>query len=429
MNNMTSQQFFKENKYIYLSDVLDKDRCKDLTDYMHNLHKEGKLEQDEQCPLSWSIYGDPIFDSLLSNLAKPIGEKLGLELLPTYTYARLYQNGDELKKHTDRPACEISGTLTIGHDPGSQIWPIFTGKDMNDAGKMHQIEVGDLVMYRGNEIVHWRPKYKGNWQTQIFFHYVDANGPNKEWVNDKRPELGKTGKTRNLEGFPHAVNVNTDVEQNKKRPFTYHFNKNTMALSPPELEIPGYCAFHSKFYPMHAFTPEECNKIIDTAKNDYAAKASIGTDGAGKQDLSIRNVDNYYVHLNEDTRWIYEKIMFAVGLANYEHYQYNISGIVHELQLLHYRSDDGHGHYDWHVDIGHGTAACRKLSLSIMLSPEDKYKGGDLEVDNHGTPVKAFREQGSINMFPSYMLHRVTPVTEGERWVLVVWINGSDRFK
>ena len=105
---MTSQQFFKENKYIYLSDVLDKDRCKDLSDHMHNLHKEGKLEQDEQCPLSWSIYGDPVFDSLLANLAKPIGEKLGLELLPTYTYARLYQNGDELKKHTDRPACEIS---------------------------------------------------------------------------------------------------------------------------------------------------------------------------------------------------------------------------------------------------------------------------------------------------------------------------------
>ena len=104
-------------------------------------------------------------------------------------------------------------------------------------------------------------------------------------------------------------------------------------------------------------------------------------------------------------------------------------GLGDELQLLHYRSDDGQGHYDWHVDIGHGTAACRKLSLSIMLSPEDKYKGGDLEVDNHGTTVKAFREQGSINMFPSYMLHRVTPVTEGERWVLVIWINGSDRFK
>ena len=177
------------------------------------------------------------------------------------------------------------------------------------------------------------------------------------------------------------------------------------------------------------FTPEECNKIIDVASNDYAMKASVGTDKVSKQNLKIRDVDNYFIFLNDDTRWIYEKIMAAVSLANHEHFNYNITGITHELQLLHYRSDDGQGHYDWHVDVGDGNAAYRKISISIMLSPGDKYKGGSLEVNDHGVLKEAERDQGSIHMFPSYMLHRVTPVTEGERWVLVIWISGSDRFK
>ena len=416
-NKLTSQEYFKKNKHIYLTEVLSKDECKDLCDHMHNLHKEGKLSQDDQCPLSWSVYGDPKFDSLLSHLSKPIGEKLGLDLLPTYTYARLYQPGDILKKHTDRASCEISGTLTIGHDPESAIWPIFVGKDENSAGEMYEIQVGDLVMYRGNEMVHWRPKYKGKWQVQIFFHYVDANGPHKEWANDKREPILE----RMNDDKPETVTNN--VLQ------SFNPNLNNMAITPPSFDLPGYCAFSSKFKKELAFTPEECNKIIDTAKNDYAHKASVGTDGNSRQALEIRNVDNYYVFLNNDTRWIYNKIMHAVTVANREHFQYGIAGITHELQLLHYRSDDGQGHYDWHVDVGTGNAACRKISMSIMLSSEDKYKGGNLEVNDHGVMKEAFKEQGSIHMFPSYQLHRVTPVTEGERWVLVIWINGSDRFK
>ena len=126
---MNSIDYFEKNRNIYLSEVVSKNICKDLSDHMHNLLKEGKLVQDEQCPLSWSVYGDPKFDALLSNLAKPLSAKLGVELLPTYTYARLYQPGDILKKHTDRPSCEISGTMTLGHDPDSTIWPIFVGKD------------------------------------------------------------------------------------------------------------------------------------------------------------------------------------------------------------------------------------------------------------------------------------------------------------
>jgi predicted 2-oxoglutarate/Fe(II)-dependent dioxygenase YbiX len=419
---MNSTEYFEKNRYIYLSEVLPQKVCQDLTQHMHNLHKEGQLVQDEQCPLSWSVYGDPKFDALLANLAKPIGEKLGIEILPTYTYARLYQPGDILKKHTDRPSCEISGTMTLGYDPDSAIWPIFFGKDQDDPGTSYQIDVGDLVMYRGNELVHWRPAYKGKWQVQVFFHYVDANGPHKEWANDKRPELGlDSSKKEEVKPKPK--------EEPDAYEFKYHFSPNTMAVLPQADHIPGYAAFYSGFKPNLAFTPEECERVIATANQQYAFKARIGSEATSKTDLSIRNVDQYHIGLNEDTRWIYDKLMLATAMSNHEHFKYNISGITHELQLLHYRSDDGNGHYDWHVDVGHGDAACRKISISVMLSPDDKYKGGDLEVNDHGVLRQGIREQGSINLFPSYMPHRVAPVTEGERWALVIWINGPDRFK
>lgn len=422
---MNSIEYFEKNRYIYLADVLPKDVCQDLTQHMHNLYKEGKLVQDDQCPLSWSVYGDSKFDALLANLAKPIGEKLGVEILPTYTYARLYQPGDRLKKHTDRPSCEISGTMTLGYDPDSALWPIFFGKDQNDPGTSYSIDVGDLVMYRGNELVHWRPEYKGKWQVQVFFHYVDANGPHKEWANDKRAVLGTGAETKSQQ---KPVQKETMGEPDKYD-FKYHFSANTMAILPQADHLPGYAAFYSEFKPKLAFTPEECDRIIATADNQYAAKARVGSEATSKTDLSVRNVDQYNIELNEDTRWIYNKLVLAVAMANHEHFGFNISGITHDLQLLHYRSDDGNGHYDWHVDVGHGHSACRKISISVMLSPDYKYKGGDLEVNDHGVLRQGIREQGSINLFPSYMPHRVAPVTEGERWALVIWINGSDRFR
>ena len=96
-----------------------------------------------------------------------------------------------LVKHKDRPSCEISGTLTLGFDPGSGIWPIYFGRNDDDVvGQAFEINTGDLVMYRGCELNHWRPPYKGKWQVQVFFHFVDANGPHKDHAMDGRKELG-----------------------------------------------------------------------------------------------------------------------------------------------------------------------------------------------------------------------------------------------
>ena len=176
----------EKEKHIYATEVLDKKTCKKLSARLFDLKKQNKLIKDEQCPLSLAIYGDEEFEEVLENLAGFLSTTLGKKVLPTYCYARLYYKGEELKKHTDRPSCEISVTVTLDHDKNSTIWPISMGEPANIS-----IKIGDGVIYKGCEIEHWRKPYKGKWQTQAFFHCVDAEGEHKELVFDARQRLNK----------------------------------------------------------------------------------------------------------------------------------------------------------------------------------------------------------------------------------------------
>lgn len=87
---MNIAEEFKKNRYVYIPNMVDKDACEQLTKHMFKLKDEGKLHRDEQCPRSLSVYGDPLFDAVLRTLAGALSEKLNIDLLPTYTYARIY---------------------------------------------------------------------------------------------------------------------------------------------------------------------------------------------------------------------------------------------------------------------------------------------------------------------------------------------------
>ena len=423
---MNAAQHFKEKKYIYLSNTISREECGKLTDYMFGLFDEGKLVKDDQCPLSDSVYGDPVFDSILEKLTPSLSEQLGVDLAPAYTYARIYRPGEILTKHKDRPSCEISGTMTLGFDPWSGIWPIFFGRDDDDmVGTPIEINVGDLVMYHGNELNHWRPAYKGNWQVQIFFHYVDKNGPHAAHAYDGRKQLGVDKNPNNLKQEPQKENI-TSINQAS---YISHVIGQGVMIRTCDDVFPGASTYHSGFMPHFTFTKEECEKILKQNEKLYPIKSTIGAgENEGTYDPSIRAVDTYNIELTEETEWIFKKIAAAVGQANAEYYRYNLLGITHALQLLHYKSEEN-GHYDWHMDCGEGMSATRKISLSIPLTDRAAYEGGDLEINNNGVQIKATDEQGSITFFPSYLPHRVTPVTKGERWVIVVWVHGPDRFK
>lgn len=141
---------------------------------------------DRQLPNTLAGYGDPAFDGLLEYLRPRVEQCAGLELHPTYSYFRLYKHGDVLKRHRDRPACEISVTLNLGQMP-DQPWPIFVERDTGPFAA--QLVPGDALIYRGCDCFHWREPYEGSRLAQVFLHYVDRNGPYADRKFDGRPTL------------------------------------------------------------------------------------------------------------------------------------------------------------------------------------------------------------------------------------------------
>ena len=118
----------------------------------------------------------------------------GKTLIPTYSYTRVYQPGEELKPHVDRPSCEISVTVNVATK--GRFSPIYI-KYKNDAPQEHVLNPGDAVIYKGCDVVHWRkPLEAGQLNVQFMLHYVDKNGPNAEYAKDKRAKYGMSASVR-----------------------------------------------------------------------------------------------------------------------------------------------------------------------------------------------------------------------------------------
>jgi len=132
-------------------------------------------------------YGDTLMESILIHLQPAMEQATGLSLLPTYSFLRIYETGAVLTRHTDRHACEISASLTIGSD-APEPWPLCLESNLQP--KSITLEPGDMLMYRGREVPHWREPFGGRYWIQAFFHYVDADGPLSAYKFDGRPCIG-----------------------------------------------------------------------------------------------------------------------------------------------------------------------------------------------------------------------------------------------
>jgi|TARA_R100001086_G_scaffold249476_1_gene189329 hypothetical protein len=173
----------KDIKYKIIKNFLTKEEVSLLLDYCiikHRFNFENFDDKNKNCDSFF--YADPLMESLLKNKKEKMEEATNLKLLPTYSFWRMYTKLSDLPKHKDRESCEISVTIQIGSD-GSN-WPIY----MN--GKPITLEQGDAVIYLGMELEHYRNELEGSWHAQAFLHYVDKDGPNKEWYLDKRRTLG-----------------------------------------------------------------------------------------------------------------------------------------------------------------------------------------------------------------------------------------------
>ena len=209
---------FKTKKYQVIRGALSKELAnfifnymmlqRDAVDFMLKHNKLNPLNpfvgtrRDEQVPGCYSKYADWAMETLLVYMIPIMKARTGLELLPTYSYTRLYEKGNILRRHKDRPSCEISTTLHLGGDE----WPIFldpsgqnfvidevkqTIKPGAPKGIQVDLKRGDMLIYSGCELEHWREPFEGNVCSQVFLHYNHANGPfAKTNLLDGRPLLG-----------------------------------------------------------------------------------------------------------------------------------------------------------------------------------------------------------------------------------------------
>lgn len=189
---------FEENKYVVVKNVLNTETISLLqlqTQMLENVvcYNNNTIPAlfpfgDSQTTNSFSYYGALFTDSLLL-LLQPVMEKsVGRKLLPTYSYMRIYYKDGVLEKHTDRPSCEFSATLCIKCDTENP-WPIFF-QDPTDKEVSLALNEGDICVYKGDELPHWREPCKYDKHIQFFLHYVDANGKYSNFKFDKRPILG-----------------------------------------------------------------------------------------------------------------------------------------------------------------------------------------------------------------------------------------------
>ena len=381
--------YFDEHGYIYLEDVLDHDVAVALSDSLHKQYSEQDgFRYDNQCNLSPAFYANSLMENLL-HLMKPIMEEAtGRKLLPTYSYARIYRPDEELHIHKDREACEISATLTLNFS-GDKIWPIHFSKDKDAENVIElSIPVGSMVVYKGMDMWHWRAKYtEGNWQTQVFLHYVDANGPYKDWKDDK--------KISNK----HEQKKDTTKEENKDD--FWHFGQ-----------------LDSKKYLFTTYDEFLTTPLIDNVLDYTNEKLSPAGLYGGNVNNTIRRA--YECNLPKDNfEWLYRRVEEFTMRTNSTNFRFNVDRLE-ELTYVEYHGNNK-GHYNWHVDGQ--IHMSRKISFSIMLSDPSEFEGGDL-ILNDGTDHITKKVKGRITFFPSFTLHRVTPVTSGIRRVIVSWVHG-----
>jgi len=196
---------FKKNKYTIINQAVSKDLAIFIANYFRmqkqvydTFCKDRYLSPfetmlgtyvDKQIPNTYNHYSNIAMETLMLKCQPKMEKVTGLKLQPSYSFARIYKKGDELKRHKDRFSCEISTTMNLGGDD----WPIYLEPSGEEGKKGIKVDLkpGDMLIYRGCELEHWREKFKGKECIQVFLHYNDIKTKgSKQNLFDQRPHLG-----------------------------------------------------------------------------------------------------------------------------------------------------------------------------------------------------------------------------------------------
>ena len=190
-------------EFVYNYFTMKKQVARTLFDtrYISPYTTEFGVWNDEQVPDTYSHYADTAMETLLLQVQPKMEKLTGLKLNPTYSYARIYKKGDVLKRHKDRFSCEISTTLNLGGDE----WPIYLEAKKNvgipdgkkitvssdNKGTKVVLKPGDMLVYKGMILEHWREVFLGEDCAQVFLHYNNVSSKDAEKnMFDTRPHLG-----------------------------------------------------------------------------------------------------------------------------------------------------------------------------------------------------------------------------------------------
>lgn len=369
---MNQKDIFEQKGFVYLPNFLDEFTSKNLALQLKDIIHQGGGFEDAMCGNAQAVGKHILFEELLYRCTPTIEGMLGKKLYPTYSYARVYKTGADLLVHRDRESCEIGMSLTLDFE--GDPWPIYMGED-KDKKNFEKVDmnIGDAVLFKGMEKFHWREKYtEGKWQAQVFLHWVDANGPCREWKYDKRDSL-------------------TYVPEGEENKSVFRVFKN-------------------------AFEKEKCKRIIEQfeANMDLAETAKL----AGEiEDKTVR--DCLKIQLPSDTAFSSSLVGFGFH-ANSLAWRYELTHAP-QCEFLRYGIN---GKFTPHTDaflhlMGEDT---RKLTVLLFLN--DDFEGGKFYLETGSQREYPFQEAGAVCIFPSFCRHGVEPVTKGVRRSVVSWLCG-----
>lgn len=188
---------YQRDGYLIVRQLVHPEVVAHLAAYATVQRDARRFTHDTQVPGALRLYGDPAFDTLLLSLRSEFERRTSIELEPTYSFARIYRQGQSLVPHRDRAECEHSATVHIA-SPGLEKWPIHV-KDRADRSVAIDLDPGDSIIYRGAELMHWRGPAPVAWYLQVFLHYVDRRGPFADLRLDGRTTLGVGRGTASLD--------------------------------------------------------------------------------------------------------------------------------------------------------------------------------------------------------------------------------------
>ncbi len=177
------------------------------------------------------------------------------------------------------------------------------------------------------------------------------------------------------------------------------------------------------------FTEADCDAIVASAIDSQWREGGVGGRAEDQSEPSVvgkvRRCLEQRLPVNQQTGAPLDKISLEICSVNASGWRFELNGFVaDDMPYLMRYPESLQGHYDWHVDMGRSYAASRKLGFSLQLSHSDDYEGGDIEFHNVEIDKSSLRKKGTMAIFPTYWMHRVTPVTKGKRDVAVGWMHG-----